>query len=89
MHIMHSLKDLVFYGLIIATTQNYSNYIFPLMHNKCINCWFLCFSPTIVDETSDPKLVARRVLWGKLSNAGQTCIAPDYLLCAESIQVNI
>jgi acyl-CoA reductase-like NAD-dependent aldehyde dehydrogenase len=37
-------------------------------------------SPTIVDETvTDMEVVAQRVLWGKCANAGQTCIAPDYL----------
>ncbi len=36
-------------------------------------------SPCIVDRTADPDLAARRIVWGKLLNAGQTCIAPDYL----------
>jgi aldehyde dehydrogenase (NAD+) len=37
-------------------------------------------SPCIIDETIDLDYVARRVVWGKFMNAGQTCIAPDYLL---------
>ena len=37
-------------------------------------------SPVIVDDTADLTLTARRVLWGKIVNAGQTCIAPDYVL---------
>lgn len=37
-------------------------------------------SPVVVDRTADVKLAARRVAWGKTLNAGQTCIAPDYLL---------
>ncbi len=37
-------------------------------------------SPCIVDNEADIKLVARRIAWGKSLNAGQTCIAPDYLL---------
>ncbi len=37
-------------------------------------------SPCIVDENINLKLAARRIVWGKLLNAGQTCIAPDYLL---------
>ncbi|WP_428225275.1 aldehyde dehydrogenase [Flavobacterium sp.] len=37
-------------------------------------------SPCIVDETADLKLAAKRIAWGKLFNAGQTCIAPDYLM---------
>lgn len=31
-------------------------------------------------------LVVRRVLWGKLSNLGQICVAPDYVLCTEDVQ---
>jgi aldehyde dehydrogenase (NAD+) len=42
-------------------------------------------SPCIVDETADLKVAARRIAWGKLLNAGQTCVAPDYLL----VQANI
>ena len=42
-------------------------------------------SPTIVDEMcGDMEVVCRRILWGKLSNAGQTCIDPDYVLCHAS-----
>ncbi|KDN50116.1 hypothetical protein RSAG8_01452, partial [Rhizoctonia solani AG-8 WAC10335] len=37
-------------------------------------------SPVIVDPASDMKLAARRILWGKATNAGQTCVAPDYVL---------
>lgn len=37
-------------------------------------------SPCIVDETADIRLAARRIVWGKYLNAGQTCVAPDYLL---------
>lgn len=43
-------------------------------------------SPTIVDETADIPLAARRIVFGKLLNAGQTCVAPDYILCAESVK---
>ena len=42
-------------------------------------------SPVIVTESADISVTARRVLWGKLLNAGQTCIAPDYALVQESI----
>ncbi len=41
-------------------------------------------SPTIVDETADIKTAARRVAWGKYSNNGQICIAPDYVYVHES-----
>lgn len=37
-------------------------------------------SPCIIDETANLELAAKRIIWGKLLNAGQTCIAPDYLL---------
>jgi aldehyde dehydrogenase (NAD+) len=37
-------------------------------------------SPCIVDATIDPTIAARRIAWGKIVNAGQTCIAPDYVL---------
>jgi aldehyde dehydrogenase (NAD+) len=40
-------------------------------------------SPAIVDETADVKKAAARILWGKFINAGQTCVAPDYLLIHE------
>ena len=43
-------------------------------------------SPCIVDKDVDVKLTARRIIWGKLINAGQTCIAPDYLLVHESVK---
>ena len=43
-------------------------------------------SPCIVDDAADLKLAARRIAWGKTLNAGQTCIAPDYLLIHKSLQ---
>lgn len=42
-------------------------------------------SPCIVDETANIALAARRIAWGKLINAGQTCVAPDYVLVHESV----
>ena len=42
-------------------------------------------SPCIVDETADLALAARRIAWGKLLNAGQTCVAPDYVLIHETM----
>jgi aldehyde dehydrogenase (NAD+) len=41
-------------------------------------------SPVIVDESADLRKAARRIVWGKLVNAGQICIAPDYVLVAEA-----
>ena len=43
-------------------------------------------SPTIVDATADIPKAARNIMWGKLSNNGQTCISPDYLLVHESVR---
>jgi aldehyde dehydrogenase (NAD+) len=43
-------------------------------------------SPCIVDRTADLAVTARRIAWGKFLNAGQTCVAPDYLLVDEAIE---
>lgn len=43
-------------------------------------------SPCIVDRGADIAVAARRIAWGKVLNAGQTCIAPDYLLVHESLR---
>ncbi|TKC58048.1 aldehyde dehydrogenase family protein [Pedobacter hiemivivus] len=43
-------------------------------------------SPTIIDESANLKKAAEKIAWGKLINAGQTCIAPDYILIPESRQ---
>ena len=43
-------------------------------------------SPCIVDRTADVDKIARRIAWGKSLNAGQTCIAPDYLLVQRSVK---
>jgi aldehyde dehydrogenase (NAD+) len=41
-------------------------------------------SPAIIDESCDIKLSAERILWGKVLNAGQTCVAPDYAFVHKS-----
>jgi len=43
-------------------------------------------SPTIVDETANLKAAARNVLWGKFTNNGQTCIAPDHIYVHENVR---
>lgn len=43
-------------------------------------------NPCIVDETAHLKLAAKRIVWGKFINAGQTCIAPDYILVKKEIK---
>jgi len=42
-------------------------------------------SPTIVDETADLEIAAKRICWGRFMNAGQTCVAPDYLFVHEDV----
>lgn len=42
-------------------------------------------SPAIVSKDADLETAAKRIVWGKFLNAGQTCVAPDYLLVDESV----
>ena len=42
-------------------------------------------SPVLIDASASLKVTAERIVYGKFSNAGQTCIAPDYLLVHESV----
>lgn len=43
-------------------------------------------SPVYIDDTVNLEIAARRILWGKYVNAGQTCIAPDYVLCTKEVE---
>ena len=43
-------------------------------------------SPCIVDQTADIKLAAKRIVFGKYLNCGQTCVAPDYVYCHRSVK---
>ena len=43
-------------------------------------------SPCIIDSTADLKLAARRIVFGKYLNCGQTCVAPDYICCHSSVK---
>ncbi|OJV53582.1 MAG: aldehyde dehydrogenase [Bacteroidetes bacterium 43-16] len=43
-------------------------------------------SPAIVTKTADLEVAAKRLVWGKFLNGGQTCIAPDYLLVEQSVK---
>ena len=43
-------------------------------------------SPCIVDETADIPLSAKRIVFGKFLNCGQTCVAPDYILCHQNVK---
>ena len=43
-------------------------------------------NPCIIDETASIKVTAKRIVWGKFINCGQTCIAPDFLIVNEKIK---
>jgi len=43
-------------------------------------------NPCIIDETANLEISAKRIVWGKFINAGQTCIAPDYLLVQQKVK---
>lgn len=43
-------------------------------------------SPAIVDKSADVKIAAKRIIWGKTINAGQTCVAPDYVIVNEDVK---
>ena len=43
-------------------------------------------SPTIIDKTADLKMAARNIAWGKFTNNGQTCIAPDHVYVHEDVK---
>ena len=43
-------------------------------------------SPCIVDKSANIKLSAKRIVFGKYLNCGQTCVAPDYILCEKSVK---
>ncbi len=43
-------------------------------------------NPCIIDETANLQLAAKRIFWGKFVNAGQTCIAPDYILIQKNMK---
>ena len=43
-------------------------------------------SPCIVDQTADVRLAARRIVFGKYLNCGQTCVAPDYIYCHRAVR---
>ncbi len=46
-------------------------------------------SPCIVEKDASLKLAAKRIVWGKFLNGGQTCVAPDYLLVHQSIKAKL
>lgn len=43
-------------------------------------------SPVYIDNTVNIERATKRIIWGKLMNLGQTCIAPDYVICTKEVQ---
>ena len=76
--------DLVFFtgspalGRLVMETQ--SKFLTPLVLELGGK------SPCIVDKDADLRIAARRIVWGKCLNSGQTCIAPDYLFLHEDVK---
>ncbi|UJL44781.1 aldehyde dehydrogenase [Virgibacillus sp. NKC19-16] len=46
-------------------------------------------SPAIVDKDANINLAAKRIVWGKFTNAGQTCVAPDYVYVHEKVKFKL
>ncbi|XP_032590149.1 aldehyde dehydrogenase family 3 member B2 isoform X1 [Drosophila grimshawi] len=46
-------------------------------------------SPCYIDKSVELRTAVKRILWGKLINCGQTCIAPDYVLCSKEVQEQV
>jgi len=46
-------------------------------------------NPCVIDETASLKVTAKRIVWGKFTNCGQTCIAPDFLIVDNKIKSNL
>ena len=46
-------------------------------------------SPCLVDRDASLEVAARRIAWGRFSNAGQTCVAPDYVLVHEAVELEL
>ncbi|MHA6251035.1 aldehyde dehydrogenase [Oceanobacillus sp. CAU 1775] len=46
-------------------------------------------SPAIIDEDANLNLAAKRIVWAKFTNAGQTCVAPDYLYVHEKVKFKL
>jgi len=42
-----------------------------------------------VDNTVNYSMTAKRLMWGKCMNMGQTCVAPDFIICSKEVEVNL
>ena len=46
-------------------------------------------SPVYLDESANIDIAVKRILWGKMVNSGQTCVAPDYILCTKEVEIKL
>lgn len=59
------------------------------LYKELVNNYIMIFyidSPCYIDKSVELRTAVKRILWGKLINCGQTCIAPDYILCSKEMQ---
>lgn len=75
-HIFFTGSNIVGKKIMLAAAENLTPVTLEL-GGKC---------PCIVDETANLDVAAKRIVWGKFTNAGQSCVAPDYVLVHESIE---
>lgn len=84
-HLLNLKWDFVFFTGSVAVGKIVSQKIAKNLTPHCLELGGK--NPCIVDETAKLDISAKRIAWGKFLNAGQTCIAPDYLLVHESILI--
>ncbi len=42
--------------------------------------------PVYIDGSANLEVAVKRIIWGKMINLGQTCVAPDYVICSEEVK---
>ncbi|MGO1728014.1 MAG: aldehyde dehydrogenase [Flavobacteriaceae bacterium] len=82
-HLLDLKWDFVFFTGSVSVGKIISQKIAKHLTPHCLELGGK--NPCIIDSTADLKLTAKRIAWGKFINAGQTCIAPDYLLVHHSV----
>ncbi|KAH7962376.1 hypothetical protein HPB52_015760 [Rhipicephalus sanguineus] len=89
----HALSEAEVYGFIQIDKKDCINHVHKrmgaalrnLVDKKKAQVGDVQCSPVYVDEAVDLQVACRRLMWGKYVNAGQTCIAPDYVLCHTAV----
>ena len=83
-----ALLDMKFDFIFFTGSQSVGREVLRHAANNLIPCVLELGgkSPCIVDSTANIKLAAKRIVFGKFLNCGQTCVAPDYILCEESVK---